>query len=36
MRKHNQIHALGASHYKVHFQFLRKLKDFKCAHLRVL
>jgi len=31
MRKHNQVHTLGASHYKAHFSFLRKLKDFKCA-----
>ena len=31
MRKHNQIYTLGAPHYKAHFQFLRKLKDFKCA-----
>jgi len=31
MRKHNQIHTLGAPHYKAHFQFLRKLKDFKCT-----
>jgi len=31
MRKHNQIHALGALHYKAHFRVLRKLKDFKCA-----
>jgi len=31
MRKHNQIHTLGAPHYKAHFRFLRKLKDFKCA-----
>jgi len=29
MRKHNQIHTLGASHYKAHFRCLRKLKDFK-------
>jgi len=29
MRKHDQIHKLGALHYKAHFQFLRKLKDFK-------
>ena len=29
MRKHNQIHTLGAPHYKAHFRFLRKLKDFK-------
>jgi len=28
MRKHNQIHTLGALHYKAH---LRNLKDFKCA-----
>jgi len=27
MRKHNQIHTLGAPHYKVHFRF----EDFKCA-----
>jgi len=27
---HKQIHTLGAPH-KVHFQFLRKLKDFKCT-----
>jgi len=25
MRKHNQIHTLGAPHYKAHFRFLRKL-----------
>jgi len=31
MRKHNQIHTLGTPHYKVHFGFVRKLKDFKCA-----
>jgi len=31
MTKHNQIHTLGASQYKVHFQFSRKLKEFKCA-----
>jgi len=31
MRKHNQIHTLGAPRFKTHFQFLRKLKDFKCA-----
>ena len=31
MRKHNQIHTLGALHYKVHFRFLSKLKDFKWA-----
>jgi len=31
MRKHNQIHTLLAPHYKAHFRFLRKLKDFKCA-----
>ena len=31
MRKHNQIHILGAPHYKAHFRFLRNLKDFKCA-----
>jgi len=31
MRKHNQIHTLGALHYKAHFRFLSKLKDFKCA-----
>ena len=31
MRKHNQIHTLGALHYKEHFRFLRKLKDCKCA-----
>ena len=30
MREH-QVHTLGAPHYKAHFQFLRKLKDFKCA-----
>jgi len=23
MRKHNQIHTLGAPHYKAHFRFLR-------------
>jgi len=31
MRKHNQIHTLGAPHYKVHVRFLWKSKDFKCA-----
>jgi len=31
MRKPNQIHTLGALHYKAHFRFLRKLKDFKWA-----
>jgi len=31
MRKHNQIHALGALHYEAHFRFMSKLKDFKCA-----
>jgi len=31
MRKHSQIHTLGPLHYKAHFRFLRKLKDFKCA-----
>jgi len=31
MRKHNQIDTLGTPHYKSHFRFLRKLKDFKCA-----
>jgi len=31
MRKHNQIHTLGALHYKAHFRFLSKLKDFKCT-----
>jgi len=31
MRKHKQVHTLGAPHYKAHFRFLRKLKDFKCA-----
>ena len=31
MRKHNQIHTLGAPLYKAHFRFLRKLKDFKCT-----
>jgi len=30
MRKH-QFHTLGALHYKAHFRFLRKLKNFKCA-----
>jgi len=29
MRKHNQFHTLDALHYKTHFWFLRKLKDFK-------
>jgi len=24
VRKHNQIHTLGAPHYKAHFRFLRK------------
>jgi len=31
MRNHNQIYTLDESHYKAHFRFLRKLKDFKCA-----
>jgi len=31
MRKHNQLHTLGAMHYKVHLRLLRKLKYFKCA-----
>jgi len=31
MRKHNEIHTLGAPHYKAHFRFLRKWKDSKCA-----
>jgi len=31
MRKHNQIHTLGAPHYEAHFRFLRKLKGCKCA-----
>jgi len=31
MRKHNQIHTLGAPHYKAHFRFLSKLNEFKCA-----
>jgi len=31
MKKHNQIHTLGALHYKTHFRFLRKLEDIKCA-----
>ena len=31
MRKHNQIHTLGAPHFKAHFRFLRKVKDFTCA-----
>jgi len=31
MRKHNQIHTLGAPHYKEHLRFLRKLRNFKCA-----
>ena len=31
MRRHNQIHTLGAPHYKAHFWFLRKLKDSKCV-----
>ena len=31
MRKHNQIHTLSAPHYKAYFQFLRKLKEFKCV-----
>jgi len=30
MRKHDQIHTLGTPH-KAHFQFLKKLKDFKCS-----
>jgi len=28
MKKHNQIHTLFAPHYKAHFRFLRKWKDF--------
>jgi len=31
MRKHNQIHTLGAPHYKALFTSLSKLKHFKCA-----
>jgi len=31
VRKHNQIHTLGAPCYEAHFRFLRKLEDFKCA-----
>ena len=31
MRKHNQIHTLGAPHYRTHFRLLRKLNDFKCT-----
>jgi len=31
MIKYNQIHTLGTPHYKPHFQFLRKLQDFKCV-----
>jgi len=31
MRKHKQIHTLGAPHYKAHFRFLRKSKDFRYA-----
>jgi len=31
MSKHNQIHTLGAPHYKAHFRFVRTLKDSKCA-----
>jgi len=31
MRNHNQIYTLGAPHYKAHFRFFRKFKDFKCA-----
>jgi len=31
MKKHNQIHTLGALHYKAHFRILRKLKDFMRA-----
>ena len=31
MRKLNQVHTLGAPHYKAHFRFLRNLKGFKCA-----
>jgi len=27
VRKHNQIHTLGALHYKMHLRVLRKLKD---------
>jgi len=30
MRKQNQIHILNTAHYKAHFQFLSKLKYFKC------
>ena len=31
MRKHDQILTLGTAHYKAHFRFLRKSKDFKSA-----
>jgi len=31
MRKHNQIHALGAPHYKAHTRFLWKLQDFSSS-----
>jgi len=31
LRKHNQIHTLGASHGEAHFRFFTKLKDFKYA-----
>jgi len=31
MRNYNQIYTSDTSHYKAHFRFLRKLKDFKCA-----
>jgi len=31
MRKHNQVHTLGAPHYKEDFRFPRKLNNFKCA-----
>jgi len=31
MKKHNQIYTIGAPHYKAHFPFLSKFKDFKCA-----
>jgi len=32
MRKYNQIHTLGAPHYKAHFQFLKKLKDLSAPY----
>jgi len=32
---HNQIHTSGAPYYKVHFRYLRKLKDFTLASVRL-